>query len=291
MFERYTEKARRVIFFGRYEASQYGSPSIETEYLLLGLLREDPALIRTFLGPGDVDTQLRAAIEERITQRERISTSVEMPLTDESQKILNLARDEADRLGHRTIGTGHLLLGMLGVRASVAGELLHARGLKLAEVRERLAKITPLIATGTATSHSIRVEEQSSEKARLALDGFLAGLKWHKAEELIKSFAEDAQLIDVLGNVWNHEEICKNFGTLFAPYAKKNAAPHIEKTFEGQHGQFAAIVLWKNAVLASLERIWIHRMTVVLIREDAAWRILLMQVTPVQRLQVESPQR
>ena len=49
MFERYTEKARRVIFFARYEASQFGSPYIETEHLLLGLLREDKALTNRFL--------------------------------------------------------------------------------------------------------------------------------------------------------------------------------------------------------------------------------------------------
>jgi hypothetical protein len=50
MFERYTEKARRVVFFARYEASQFGSPYIETEHLLLGLLREDKALTQRFLG-------------------------------------------------------------------------------------------------------------------------------------------------------------------------------------------------------------------------------------------------
>jgi len=51
MFERYTEKARRVIFFARYEASQFGSPYIETEHLLLGLLREDKQLANRFLRP------------------------------------------------------------------------------------------------------------------------------------------------------------------------------------------------------------------------------------------------
>ena len=54
MFERYSERARRVIFFARYEASQYGSPYIETEHLLLGLLREDSGLRRLFLGPSSV---------------------------------------------------------------------------------------------------------------------------------------------------------------------------------------------------------------------------------------------
>ena len=79
MFERYTEKARRVIFFARYEASQYGSPYIETEHLLLGLLREDKALANRFLRTHGSIESIRKEIESRITVRERISTSVEVP--------------------------------------------------------------------------------------------------------------------------------------------------------------------------------------------------------------------
>src|SRR5256886_353965 len=105
MFERYTEKARRVIFFARYEASQYGSPYIETEHLLLGLLREDRALAKRILGEVNPEEGIRAEIERHTTSRERISTSVEVPLTLESKKILKLAAEEADRLGHRHIGT------------------------------------------------------------------------------------------------------------------------------------------------------------------------------------------
>ncbi len=105
MFERYTEKARRAIFFARYEASQYGSPYIETEHLLLGLLREDRALAKRFLGEVNSEEGIRAEIERHTTSRERISTSVEVPLTLESKKILNLAAEEADRPGHRHIGT------------------------------------------------------------------------------------------------------------------------------------------------------------------------------------------
>jgi ATP-dependent Clp protease ATP-binding subunit ClpC len=76
MFERYTEKARRVIFFARYEASQYGSSSIESEHLLLGLMREDRA-------PGSHIESIRKEIEFHIKIRERISTSVEMRLSEE----------------------------------------------------------------------------------------------------------------------------------------------------------------------------------------------------------------
>jgi hypothetical protein len=86
MFERYTQKARRVMFFARYEASQYGSPYIESEYLLLGVLREDLALVTRFLGPNSVAADIRAEVARWIPARERISTSVEVPLTDECKK-------------------------------------------------------------------------------------------------------------------------------------------------------------------------------------------------------------
>jgi len=101
VFERYTEKARRVIFFARYEASQYGSPYIETEHLLLGLMREDKALANRFLRSHGSIESIRKEIEQRITIRERISTSVEVPLSQESKRILNFATEEAERLGHR----------------------------------------------------------------------------------------------------------------------------------------------------------------------------------------------
>src|SRR5713226_7322457 len=81
MFERYTETARRVIFFARYEASQFGSAYIESEHLLLGLLREDKALANRFLRQHGSIESIRKEIESRITIRERISTSVEVPLS------------------------------------------------------------------------------------------------------------------------------------------------------------------------------------------------------------------
>jgi ATP-dependent Clp protease ATP-binding subunit ClpC len=130
VFERYTEKARRVIFFARYEASNYGSPCIETEHLLLGLLREDPALHARFLGPASVLADIRAEIEKQITVRERISAAVEVPLTHESKQVLDFAAEEAERLGDRNVGPEHLLVGMLRVEGSFAARLLRERGLK-----------------------------------------------------------------------------------------------------------------------------------------------------------------
>jgi hypothetical protein len=276
MFERFTEKARRVIFFARYEASQYGSPYIETEHLLLGLLRENKALEKMYLGHGNVVAEIRAEIEQHIIRRERISTSVEVPLTAESKGVLLLAAEESERLGHRHIGTEHVLLGLLGTEGSFAARLLEARGLTAVALRDRLAK-----SQGVG---DISVKIEQGPNARLKLDSFLAGLKSNKAEELLEFFAQNAQFIDVFGKRWNREEIVKGFETLFAPYAKKNAAPLVEETLAVEKGVFVATVVWKNAILASMQRTWIHRMSVVLIRERVDWRILLMHVTAVQPL-------
>lgn len=118
MFERYTEKARRVIFFARYEASQYGSPVIDTEHILLGLLREDRPLMRQL--HLDFAPQIRDEIAKVVRQGERISTSVEMPLSADSQEILQLASEEADRLANQRVGTEHILLAILRVEKSLA---------------------------------------------------------------------------------------------------------------------------------------------------------------------------
>ena len=130
MFERYTEKARRVIFFARYEASQFGSPYIETEHLLLGLLREDKALTNRFLRSHASVESIRKQIEGHTTIREKVSTSVDLPLSNECKRVLAYAAEEAERLSHKHIGTEHLLLGLLREEKCFAAEILQERGLK-----------------------------------------------------------------------------------------------------------------------------------------------------------------
>jgi hypothetical protein len=271
MFERYTEKARRVIFFARYEASNYGSRYIETEHLLLGLLREDRSLARWFPGQGNVEPEIRSEIEKRITRGERISTSVEMPLSLECKKVLNLAGETADRLGYRGVITEHLLIAILRVESSMAAQILIARGLNSVPIQAEIARAP----SPTYLSHA-RIS------ALLTLESFLAGLKWLNSEELIAFFAENAEFIDVSGKRWNREEIWKGFETLFAPYAKKNASYVVETKLAETRELFVATVLWKNALLASEQRAWMHRMSVVLVSGADDWEILLAQATPVQ---------
>ncbi|HSF24898.1 MAG TPA: Clp protease N-terminal domain-containing protein [Blastocatellia bacterium] len=137
MFERYTEKARRVIFFARYEASQLGARAIEAEHILLGLLREDKQLTQKFLGNARSTIEsIRTEIEGRNPPGDEIPTSVDLPLSATAKLVLTHAAEESDRLGHRHIGTEHLLLGILREEKSAACEILYERGLKLGVVRE-----------------------------------------------------------------------------------------------------------------------------------------------------------
>src|SRR5258708_21793563 len=254
MFERYTENARRAVFFARYEASQYGNPYIETEHLLLGLLREDLKL-REILKDTGIDSEIRAAVEQRISRGQRISTSIEVPLSADSKKVLLLAAEEAERLGQH-----HMLLGLLRVEDSLGAQIARGRGLKTEELREKFAQ-SPRPANFRKPSIPM-------------LEDFLTGLKCHSSDHLMAFFAKNAQVVDVHGKRSNYEEISRNFEALFVPYAKKNASYVIEETLINSNDQLLVVVLWKNAILASMERVWMHRMSVVLAPQGDDWAIL-----------------
>ena len=143
MFERYTERARRVIFFSRYEASQFGSTTIETEHFLLGLIREDKNLTNRFIRSSSPIESIRSEIAGRTSIREKVSTSIDLPLSNECKRILAYANEEAERLNSRHIGTEHLLLGILREEKCLASEILATRGLRLVAIREELARSGP----------------------------------------------------------------------------------------------------------------------------------------------------
>jgi uncharacterized protein (TIGR03435 family) len=139
MFERYTERARRVLFFARYEASQLGSISIDTEHLLLGLIREGKGLTNRIFARAHVSLEdIRRDVEGQVTFRQKVSTSVEIPFSAECKRALEFAAQESDRLLHDYIGTEHLLLGLLRADKSLAASILTARGLRLDRVREEI---------------------------------------------------------------------------------------------------------------------------------------------------------
>ena len=177
MFERYTEKARRVIFFARYEASQFGSPYIESEHLLLGLLREDKRIVSVFFRSHLFVDEIRKKIEQHTTVQEKVSTSVDLPLSNEGKRVLVYAAEEAERLGHKHIGTEHLLLGLLREKESFAAALLNEAGLELQDARRRVGEG---VAKGVLGG-----DVQGGGPANLFLRMQIAQLRkfaWHKRE-------------------------------------------------------------------------------------------------------------
>jgi ATP-dependent Clp protease ATP-binding subunit ClpC len=142
MFERYTERARRVIFFARYEASQLGSNAIETEHLLLGLIREGKGLTSRLFSKSHLSMDsIRKEIEGRVIYRDKVSTSVDIPLSGESKRVLGFASEEAERMLHNYIGTEHILLGLLREEKSLAAGILTEKGMRLSAVREEIVQL------------------------------------------------------------------------------------------------------------------------------------------------------
>jgi len=272
MFERYTERARRTIFFARYEASQYGSSVIASEHILLGLLREDRAITRQFIGPIQLGTEIRTEIESIIKRGKPFATSVEVPLSDESKKILNLAGEEADRLGHRHIGTEHILLAILRLPDSLAGKLLIARGAKADAIRLQIG-----------TGYALAVARTELAKGALAsLDDFLGILRAGDSQQVAAFFHDKGQFVDSSGKSWlGRTEIVKGAETLFAPFAKRNVSFLLERTTKGPSETFVASVLWEFAAASGDHSKSLLRMSIVLALDGEEWKIVLVQVTPV----------
>jgi hypothetical protein len=129
MFERYTEKARRSIFFARWEASRFGSPFIEPEHLVLGLTR-----CTDIIGEA-----LRADVEQRAIKSTPTSASVDLPVSKALQQAMHFAAEEADKLGHQHIGVEHLLLGLMAYEPdSAVPGLLRKHGIDRALVLSRI---------------------------------------------------------------------------------------------------------------------------------------------------------
>jgi hypothetical protein len=189
VFERYTEKARRVIFFARYEAIQFGSPYIESEHLLLGFLRENKTT--KFLSTSALTADsIRRQIETHTKRREKIETSVDLPLSNECRRILHHASEEADRLGHKHIGTEHLLAGMLLEEDCYAARLLREHGVSLVSVRSEIQ------------------EEPTRELAQAKSPGIPAGHRW---KNLLYNPASESIIVEMARTDTGHLPMSRLF--------------------------------------------------------------------------------
>jgi hypothetical protein len=137
IFSNYTKHARRAVFFARYEAGQFGSSSIDPEHLLLGVLRESGHRLTHLLDDSAAVQTIFEDARAHLTIREKIMTSINLPLSSECKRILSYSQEEADRFNSR-VGVEHLLLGILRDEKSNASEILRKHGVQLSTLRKKL---------------------------------------------------------------------------------------------------------------------------------------------------------
>ena len=135
MWQRFTERARRVVYYSQQEAERYGHTHISTEHLLLGLVTNDDSVATRILEKfGVTSQQVRAAIVSDLQPADR-KTSSDMQLTPRCKRVIDLAYDEAKQLGNNYIGTEHLLLGLIREAEGLAGRILARLGVDLESAR------------------------------------------------------------------------------------------------------------------------------------------------------------
>jgi ATP-dependent Clp protease ATP-binding subunit ClpC len=143
MLEKYTQKARMAIFHAREETSRFGTPRIESEQLLLGLLAADKSIFGRYLGGRTTATEIREAIVQATEVRPPTPISVDIPLSNECQRILRFSAEESMSSGRQDVDTEDLLLGILREQDSFAARLLVDRGLDLEKARRITKEIKP----------------------------------------------------------------------------------------------------------------------------------------------------
>ncbi len=172
MFERFSEHARRSLFFARYEASRASSRVIAAEHLLLGMLREaDEAMSEVFASLDVSLPQLRAELLGELPALARATTSPDLPLAEDTKRALAFAVQEADSLGHAAVGTEHLLLGLLRLEHSAVAQCLSSHGFDLGELRREVAQRGREPVAGERAPAASAVLEYARDLTRLAADG------------------------------------------------------------------------------------------------------------------------
>lgn len=142
MFNRFTERARKVIILAKEEAKRFNHDYIGTEHILLGLIREGEGVAATVLEKMGLSLEnIRLEIEKLVQPGPTTQIIGDLPFTPRAKKALEMAAEEARSLGHNYIGTEHLLLGLLREEEGVASQVLLNLGLELASVRNKVMEV------------------------------------------------------------------------------------------------------------------------------------------------------
>ena len=176
MFERFTERARRVIILAQEEAKRLNHSAVGTEHILLGIVREGEGVASKVLESLNISPErVRAEIESAIGRGER-TPHEEVTFTPRAKKVLELALDEARRLGHNYIGTEHLLLGLIREGEGVAARVLEAMGADLERVRSQVVYLLGEEGTASYTKQASKtptLDEFGRDLTKLARDNKL----------------------------------------------------------------------------------------------------------------------
>jgi ATP-dependent Clp protease ATP-binding subunit ClpC len=176
MFERFTETARKVVFIAKNEAHQFGSENVESEHLLLGILRtEYPLALRLLKRPEKI-ASIRQQIETQFPPRAKVSTPADLPLSHQCKRVLAYGAEEAERLNHKQIAAEHLLLGLLREEASVASKILVKAGLSAAQLRQEAIRLSTISTPATTTAVTSSLTERSRNLTAAARNAALSPL-------------------------------------------------------------------------------------------------------------------
>jgi ATP-dependent Clp protease ATP-binding subunit ClpC len=139
MFDKFTDRARKIIALAQKEAERFRHDYIGTEHLLLGLVKEGSGVAVTALNNLSVDVEkVRREVEKLVVIADKPAPAGPLPFTPQAKRVLELASEEARGLGHPYIGTEHILLGLLSEQDSVAAQVLINLDLKLEDVRSEI---------------------------------------------------------------------------------------------------------------------------------------------------------
>src|SRR5262245_32101404 len=173
MFERFTDRARKVMALANQEAQRFNHEYIGTEHILLGLVKEGSGVGANVLKNLDVDLRkVRLEVEKLVKSGPDMVTMGKLPQTPRAKKVIEYAIEEARSLNHNYVGTEHLLLGLLREQDGVAAQVLMNLGLKLEDVREEVLNLLGAgLESEEASSHAPGEAKKGKSKTP-ALDSF-----------------------------------------------------------------------------------------------------------------------
>jgi ATP-dependent Clp protease ATP-binding subunit ClpC len=176
MYERFTDRARKVMQLANQEAQRFNHEYIGTEHILLGLVKEGSGVAANVLKNLDVDLRkIRMEVENIVQSGPDLVTIGKLPQTPRAKKVIEYAMEEAKNLNHNYVGTEHLLLGLLREQEGVAAQVLMNLGLKLEDVREEVLNLLGHdLQSGEATERAGSAKEGGKERKSKtpALDSF-----------------------------------------------------------------------------------------------------------------------